>query len=234
MTAPSPTTPERPPLVDSGTLIRSLGLVATLIAVGVLMDVLGIRTLLQAHWVDNEIRGNGLLGAALLVLVGAVTTAIGLPRQVPTFLAGYAFGFVSGAAVGLLATVLGAAITFHYARFMGRPLLARRFPQRIRRIDAFLSRNTLTMALILRLAPIGSNLIANLAAGVSGVRAAPFFAGSIIGYLPQTVIFALLGSGFAIDPAIRTSISIVLLIATSMLGVWLWRRTRQQGAQDPV
>jgi uncharacterized membrane protein YdjX (TVP38/TMEM64 family) len=82
------------------------------------------------------------------------------------------------------------------------------------------------MALVLRLAPFTNNLASNLAAGVSGVRPVPFFAGSSLGYLPQTVVFALLGSGFALDPGLRMGLSVALFVVSSVLGIWLWRRYR--------
>ncbi len=216
----------RHPLLDRQVLLRGLVLIATLAAIGALLEKLGLRSMLQTGWVDHAVRGRGLAGAATLVVVGSAFTALGLPRQVPAFLGGYAFGFVDGTVIGLLATLGGAVATFQYARFMGRDFLVRRFPHRIRRIDDFLAGNPVAMALVLRLSPFSSNLAANLAAGVSGVRPLPFFAGSAIGYLPQTLVFALLGSGFTLDPVLRLSLSVVLFVVSSVLGIWLWRRFR--------
>jgi uncharacterized membrane protein YdjX (TVP38/TMEM64 family) len=84
----------------------------------------------------------------------------------------------------------------------------------------------------LRLLPVGSNLATNLAAGVSGVRALPFIAGSGLGFIPQTVIFALLGSGIHLDPGLRISTGIVLFLFSGMLGVTLFRRYRESLALD--
>jgi uncharacterized membrane protein YdjX (TVP38/TMEM64 family) len=216
----------RHPLLDPQVLLRGMVLIATLVGIGLLLQLLGLKSMLQTGWVDQAVRGHGLMGAATLVVVGSAFTALGLPRQVPAFLAGYAFGFVDGTVIGLLATLGGGVATFQYARFMGRDFLVRRFPHRIKRIDDFLSGNTVAMALVLRLSPFSSNLAANLAAGVSGVRPLPFFAGSAAGYLPQTLVFALLGSGFALDPALRMSLSVALFVVSSVLGIWLWRRFR--------
>jgi len=216
----------RHPLLDTKVLLRGLVLIATLVAIGALLQGLGLKGMLETGWIDSQVRGKGAAGLAAFVLVGAVFAAIGLPRQVPCFLAGYAFGFVEGTLLGLIASVAGAAVTFYYARFMGRAYLVRKFPHRIKKIDDFLAGNTMTMALVLRLAPFGNNLATNLAAGVSGVRATPFIAGSGLGYLPQTVIFALLGSGFSLDPGLRMGLSVALFVASSVLGIWVWRRAR--------
>jgi uncharacterized membrane protein YdjX (TVP38/TMEM64 family) len=220
-------TARRHPLLDPRILLRGLVLIATLVAVGVLLELVGIKSMFDSHWVDAEIRGKGLWGEALFLLVGAGFTALGLPRQMVAFLGGYAFGLGIGTGLALVATLVGAYVTFQYARFMGRDVLARRFPGKIKKIDDFLSGSPMSMALALRLSPFSSNMVSNVAAGVSGVKPLPFFVGSALGYLPQTVVFALLGGGMSLDPVLNTALSVVLFVASTGLGLWMWRRYRK-------
>jgi uncharacterized membrane protein YdjX (TVP38/TMEM64 family) len=86
------------------------------------------------------------------------------------------------------------------------------------------------MTLVVRLLPVGSNALTNLLAGVSSVRALPFFAGSTLGFLPQNLVFALAGSGVNLDPAVRLSVAAILFVISSLLGIWLYRRHRQSVA----
>jgi len=80
--------------------------------------------------------------------------------------------------------------------------------------------------LALRLLPIGNNLALNLLAGLAGIAAMPFLAGSALGYLPQTVIFALLGKGVRVDGAWQLAVAAVLLAASVAIGFGLLRRAR--------
>lgn len=224
MTAAVPA--KRHPLLDPRILMRGLVLIATLVAIGFLFEGLGLKSMLDSGWVDHEVRGKGLWGEGLFLLVGAAFVALGLPRQVVSFLAGYAFGFTLGTGLALLATLMGSIATFTYARFMGREVLVKRFPGKIKRLDDFLAGNPMTMALILRLSPFSANVVANLAAGVSGVRVVPFFVGSALGYLPQTIVFALLGGGIQLDPVMNTALSVLLFVVSTVLGLWLWQRYR--------
>ncbi|MFN4283750.1 MAG: TVP38/TMEM64 family protein [Alphaproteobacteria bacterium] len=212
--------------------LRGLILIATFVAVGYLVQATGLRGLFDESWVDSRIRGQGVAGELLYLAVGAGLTAIGFPRQAVCFLAGYAFGFALGMPLALAASLGGCVLAFYYARLLGRSFVLARFPARIKRIDDFLHDNPLSMTLLLRLLPVGSNLVANLAAGVSGVRALPFFAGSVLGYVPQTVIFVLLGSGIHLDTAWTTGVSVALFVASSALGVYLFRRYRKSRALD--
>jgi uncharacterized membrane protein YdjX (TVP38/TMEM64 family) len=115
---------------------------------------------------------------------------------------------------------------------LGRDFVVSRFPGRVKNIDDFLRDNPLSMTLLIRLLPLGSNLVTNLAAGVSSVRPVPFFQGSAIGYLPQTLVFALVGSGISVDPELRIAISVILFIISGILGVSLYRKNRHGKSFD--
>lgn len=212
--------------------LRGLLLIAAFVALGYLVKETGLYDLLDERWIDREIRGRGFAGELLFLGLGAVLTAIGFPRQAVSFLGGYAFGFGQGTVLGLVAAGCGCVLAFAFARILGRELVRGRFGPRVRRLDEFLHEHPFSMALLIRLLPVGSNVVTNLGAGVSGIRAMPFFAGSIVGYVPQTVIFALLGSGIHLDPSLRIGASVVLFVVSSMLGVYLFRRYRTSRALD--
>jgi uncharacterized membrane protein YdjX (TVP38/TMEM64 family) len=75
--------------------------------------------------------------------------------------------------------------------------------------------------LTLRLLPVGNNLLLNLLAGVSGLRVWPFLTASLIGYLPQTAIFALTGSGTHVDHGLQIALAAALFALSALLGVTL-------------
>ena len=61
------------------------------------------------------------------------------------------------------------------------------------------------------------------------MSAAAFVGGSALGYIPQSFIFALLGSGITLQPGLRISLSVVLFLISAALGVYLFRRFRRDG-----
>ena len=205
-------------------LLLGLVFLIFLVVVGLSIQAMQFEFFLSTDWIDSSIRERGFVGKFLLVTVGAALIAVGLPRHVIAFLAGYGLGFNTGLILALAATILGCIITFSFSRYLGRDLVARKFPARIRRIDDFLTENTFSMTLLIRFLPAGSNVITNLAAGVSKVAAFPFIAGSAIGYIPQTAVFALVGSGMEVEPLWRISLSIVLFLVCGGLGLHLYRR----------
>lgn len=211
--------------MKSKVIFKGLGLLAMLAAIGFAIKSSGLDAVFDKTWVDADIRGQGVAGELLFFVVATVFTSVGMPRLVMAFLGGYAFGLVNGVLIALLATLTGCIVAFYFARLLGRDYVTRRFPRRVRRINDFLSENPFTMTLLIRFLP-GSNVVTNLAAGVSSVRGLPFFLGSAIGYAPQTVVFALAGSGVDLDPVFRTSLAAALFVISGVLGVYLYRKHR--------
>lgn len=213
-------------------IFRGLLVMLTLAAALYIWEAADLSQALSNDWVDAHIKGQGLTGEILFVALATLATGIGLPRQAVSSLAGYAFGLTLGTGLALLGTVIGCVCAFYYARLLAKAPLQKKFSGRVRRLDDFLHDHTFSMSLLIRMLPIGSNIATNLAAGVSSIRSIPFFTGSAIGYFPQTLIFALLGSGIAVDPAARISLSVLLFIGSGILGVYLYRHFRHGKSLD--
>lgn len=212
--------------MNARVILRGLILMASLLACGYVLEVTHFGASLNQAWIDSEIRGKGLNGELLFVGASALAAALAMPRQIISFLGGYAFGFVFGTLLTLAATLAGCLLSFFYARWLGRNFITARFGTRIKRIDDFLSASPFSMSLLIRLLPIGNNLATNLAVGVTNVRALPFLLGSLVGYIPQTMVFALIGSGVNVDPALRIGLAVALFLVSGMIGVWLYRKYR--------
>ena len=215
-------------------LSKLLLLAAGLLACGALLRQFGGAP--GTEWIDRSVRGAGLRGEVLFVLVGAALCAAGVPRQGVAFLGGYGFGVVLGSALALLAQVLGCAASYAWARLLGRGWAERRlrgrFGHRLRPLRDVLAGSPFGATVALRLLPIGNNLALNLLAGMAGLRAVPFLLGSALGYVPQTLVFALLGKGIRVDGAWQLGLAAALLAISFGIGLWLLRRHRAARALE--
>jgi uncharacterized membrane protein YdjX (TVP38/TMEM64 family) len=223
---PSGSSPAAEPPGRWRALAKLLLLAAGLLAAGAILRELG--GVPGTAWVDRSIRDEGLWGELVFILVGAALTAGGLPRQSIAFLGGYAFGVALGSAVAMVAQLLGAAAAYAWARLLGRDWAERRlrgrFGHRLRPVRDALSENPFQATLALRLLPVGSNIALNLLAGMAGLRVLPFLAASALGYLPQTVVFALLGKGIRVEGTWQLVLGGVLMVVSVGIGWWLLRR----------
>jgi uncharacterized membrane protein YdjX (TVP38/TMEM64 family) len=167
-----------------------------------------------------------LNGKVAFFALAAAFTALGGPRQAVSFFAAYFFGLGEGFAVALFATLLGCLAAV--AAAAGFREEARRFIRG--KLDVAVKMwgsNVFGITLLIRLLPVGSNLVTNLAAGATGVPLAGFLAGTAVGYVPQTLVFALMGSGVNIGSNFQVALSIVLFLVSLAIGVGVYARYRR-------
>lgn len=213
--------------MNARVIAKGLALILSLALIGYLFKLTDLGHSLDQDWINEHVRRHGVQGIGLFLTMGAVFTAVGLPRQIIAFLAGYAFGVMPGTLLGALAALLGSMLAFTYARLFGKGLLRKKLGERARRFDAFVGKHPFAVTLMIRLFPLGNNALTNLAAGISSIRPLRFFSGTFVGYLPQTLVFALVGSGVHVAPALKLGSAIALFVVSGILGAYLYRRHRQ-------
>jgi uncharacterized membrane protein YdjX (TVP38/TMEM64 family) len=129
-------------------------------------------------------------------------------------------------ALALLAQALGCLADFAWARFLARDWAVRGMGARLRRLDGFLAARPFRATLTLRLLPLGSNVVLSLPGGVSALPAGSFLAASVLGYVPQPLVFALLGGGVRVSEGVQVAIAVALFAASLFLGLALLRDRR--------
>jgi uncharacterized membrane protein YdjX (TVP38/TMEM64 family) len=166
-------------------------------------------------------------GRTAFVILSMLFTAIGGPRQAVAFFAAYFFGLAEGFLIALASTVLGSLLAVAAGASFREE--ARRFIRG--KLDIALQmwgRNAFMITLLIRLLPVGSNLVTNLAAGAMGIPLLGFLAGSAVGYTPQTLVFALMGSGVNLGSSMQILLSIVLFVLSVVIGVRIYARYRRE------
>lgn len=115
-------------------------------------------------------------------------------------------------------------ISFYFTRILAKPYVTHRFPSKVLKVNCFFSHDVFTKTVIVRLLPVGSNLVTNLVAGVTQTKALGFVAWSAVGYIPLMAIFALAGSGVTVLSIWKIILSVALLIISTLLSIHLYYR----------
>lgn len=184
-------------------------------------------------WIENiqgwkaMVRAHGWAGGLLFSLCGAAGVMVGLPRLALCATAGLIFGFNAGLLWILPGSALGAYGAFLLARFGVGITLARRAAARWPWLQPLLENPTWVHVFWLRQLML-PGLVSNLLLGMSGLRHRHFWGGTLLGYLPLSVVFCLVGSGLGKGHLAETFGQLLTALTLVNLGAWLvWRRFRR-------
>ena len=199
-------------------------LVGVLLVIIVVANKYPLSELIDTEALAVTMAAFGITGVLLFVAVGVVFTAVGLPRQLLAFIGGYTYGVIPGLLLGTLAALGGCLVSFMFSRWLLSAWVARKFSTLVAMLNRLIEQDTFLKILVLRIQPLGTNLATNLSAGVSNINIRIFLISSLVGYLPQMLVFALMGSGVRVQSSTRLYISALLLLISLLLAYWLYRR----------
>lgn len=197
-----------------------------LVVVAVILYRYPLEQFIDTAAIGNFFEGLGALSAFGFIAAGALFTAFGLPRQLIAFIGGYTYGVTFGVFLGTVAAVMGATLTFYFARWLARPFVARKYPKQVALVDAFVRENFFLKIITLRFLPFGTNLATNLAAGATDVSIRPFALASFIGFIPQMAIFALSGQGVSVGSTTQIIVAGVLFLISLAIGGYIYQQRR--------
>jgi uncharacterized membrane protein YdjX (TVP38/TMEM64 family) len=137
-----------------------------------------------------------LLAAAAYVLAYVVAVSFSLPGAAFLTLAG---GFLFGAGLGTLLTVVGATIgatvIFLFAKTLFGENALDRFGQPAAKLADGIRRNAASYLMVLRLVPLFPFFLVNLVPAFVGVPLATYVMTTFFGIIPGTAVFSLAGAG---------------------------------------
>jgi uncharacterized membrane protein YdjX (TVP38/TMEM64 family) len=146
---------------------------------------------LEAFVADNRVAAVAGFIALYAILVG-----ISFPgASALTVIGGLVFGTVVGGASVVVGATAGATIIFLATRTaLGETLRARAGPF-LKRLQTGFDANAFSYLLTLRLIPAVPFWALNIAAGVFGMRTAPYVTATALGIIPGTFVYASVGAG---------------------------------------
>jgi uncharacterized membrane protein YdjX (TVP38/TMEM64 family) len=181
----------------------------------------------------TQIQALGFWAPLAFTGLSAVLIALGLPRMLFCWCAGLLFGFWQGFMSGQVSALLGSYATFLFARWGGREWVRRRVEGNDR-IRNLLTRPSTFSIFLIRQIPI-AGIVPNLVLGMTPVRHRHFILGSFLGYLPSSLLVALIGSGVgkpSLGPSMRQiTFAMLGLLALSLT---LWRLKKRLPGLAPT
>ena len=176
-----------------------------------------------AQW-GAALESAGFKGILAFLVTGILATSVGLPRQLVAFIGGLAYGTLAGLALSLIAALAGCCLTTLVSRRFLAGMVTERFPKAIETLERLVQRDLFLKILVLRLQPLGTNLLTNVCIGFTSASLPRFLAASAVGYIPQMLVFNLLGAGIRVDSRNQLLVSAVMLLVSIAIAGFLYKK----------
>lgn len=175
----------------------------------------------------SHLEGMGFLGWLTFFVASTALLAAGTPRMILCLMAGVLFGFLEGFLLAQFSGLLGAYLTFLFARWAGEGWIAGLVSRR-EKLKKWVARPTVSSVFLLRQLPITA-VVQNLFLGLTLVTHQVFLVGTFLGLLPSTAVVVLVGSGL-VGVSLKESLGQISLALAALAGfaVLSWRLRKKR------
>ena len=203
-------------------------LIAVIVVLAGLLVYLGPEKYLNLEFIKSRLdtlvayrEANPLLTMLVYAGIYIACTAASIPGAlVLTLLGGAIFGFAIGSVLVLVSATIGATIAFLVARYLFEDLVANKMGERVARIRESFRKEGALYLFSMRLVPVIPFFAINLLMGLTSIRTGVFFAASLIGMAPGTMVFVNAGTQLAKLDSVQGLLSPTLIASFVLLAVF--------------
>jgi uncharacterized membrane protein YdjX (TVP38/TMEM64 family) len=201
---------------------RDIAKPLTFAAIAIIGICIGFCTPLKQYLTIDTIRSFaenlGVWGPVILLIIGAISPMLFLPRWPVCFISGMLYGIFWGTVIGNFASLLGAWI--HY--ITAKSLVADGAKKLLNKINLDINKlrnmNSFWAIFILRAVPISNSAATNVLAGALKISTTSYLLASFLGMIPSTIMYVAWGKLMKKpEPqfyAIAVGILAIMIIAT--------------------
>ena len=190
-----------------------LGVIAS---VYVFLHAEGIKIRALPRLILQEVSEAGLFGPLMLFMAYQVVTIIPFPTAALAIIAGSLYGPWWGSVLVVVSLNAASWLSFWFAKFFGRHFVRESHGKWVKRFDEWMQEDGFAAVLIARLLYIPFEYV-GVAAGLSTLSFRRYAIASLLGMLPSTVTFVVLGDAFTDPDAWFLFGGLVVVIAAAAL-----------------
>lgn len=170
-------------------------------------------------------------GILLFIPLTLLMNAFGTPRLWICVVAGSLYGIVGGFFLALVITLAGACVNYWAGRAFGQ-LNVMPIPERFRGWFEKLQNEGFWVLLYARLFPLSNATVVNVLSGIAVIRFRDFFAATLIGFIPTTIVFTMMGCSVQKNSKIQYAITLILFVVFVVWRRWMKSRYVDSVAMD--
>jgi uncharacterized membrane protein YdjX (TVP38/TMEM64 family) len=166
----------------------------------------------------------GIWGPLIYVFLYSITSIIFFPASVLSITSGAIWGEYIGSIYTVLGATIASSLPFYLSRYLGRGFVENKLLKykKVNLCDNFISKNSFLSILIMRLIPFFPWDVVNFTSGLCGIKFRYYILATLIGTIPGSFMYNLIGSSLGKPLDIKKiiiifSIGICIVIGTLII-----------------
>lgn len=148
-----------------------------------------------------------------------------IPSTIMTITAGILFGPFYGFILSLTGIFISGTLAFALSRFLGKDFVNRILKGKVVSLNKNLNENGFKVLLLLRLPPVLPYDPVSYACGLSEIKYFDFITASVIGVMPETFCYSVIGENFRNPMSVKFLVPLILIIVATVLSGVIFKKS---------
>lgn len=172
---------------------------------------------LRVERIVNFIRSKGPFAAIIFLGIYALKPfIIVMPSNVVAIVGGIIFGPIKGFLISMVGFFVSGTIAFYLARFLGKEFVQKLIGNKFMKLDDNMRNNGFKILFFLRLPPILPYDPLSYACGFTNISFFAFIMASLLGVVPETLCYSVIGKNLAYPFSIKFIIPIAIVVLVTV------------------
>lgn len=207
----------------------SVFIVIILISICILSKNRGLLISFNIKDISQFIKARGTFSEIVYLLLFFIKPFfIMIPSNVMAVIAALAFGSIRSFILTMVGFFISGTVAFYLARFLGKDFVESILGDKLIKLDDKIEKNGFKILLILRLPPIIPFDPLSYACGFTKMRYKDFIMASLLGVIPETICYSVLGTSYRSPFSIKFLLPILLLVISVVLSKKILNRNKER------
>lgn len=207
----------------------SIFIVIILISICILSKNRGLLISFNIKDISQFIKARGTFSEIVYLLLFFIKPFfIMIPSNVMAVIAALAFGSIRSFILTMVGFFISGTVAFYLARFLGKDFVESILGDKLIKLDDKIEKNGFKILLILRLPPIIPFDPLSYACGFTKMRYKDFIMASLLGVIPETICYSVLGTSYRSPFSIKFLLPILLLVISVVLSKKILNRNKER------
>lgn len=172
---------------------------------------------LKVERIVNFIRSKGPFAVIIFLGIYALKPfIIVMPSNVVAIVGGIIFGPIKGFIISMAGFFVSGTIAFYLARFLGKEFVQKLIGNKFMKLDDNMKNNGFKILFFLRLPPILPYDPLSYACGFTNISFFAFIMASLLGVVPETLCYSVIGKNLAYPFSIKFIIPIAIVVLVTI------------------
>lgn len=161
---------------------------------------------------------------AFIIIYSLKAVLLVIPASLLSIVAGNIYGPLNAFIFSIIGCFFSGTLAFCLAKALGKPFVDKLLKGKVLKLDSAIEKHGFIIMLLMRLSFVFPYDVLSYAAGLTKIKYRDYILGTILGIIPEMILYSYIGKNFGLKTVHKLIIPIILMILLALAANGIYRK----------